>query len=163
MVNFGRQLGVALKNGKSGKGSGVKGKCGCPVCGTREGKNLIITKKCRKEGCKTPHAWCDSMKALADVLARADPMIRQAVAKLRFWLASQGDLGEGSTVGRRGGGANVQSSFELSSGSNTAGNDESLGEIASTGRRGGGASSSSTFEFALSSGSNTAGNDESLA
>merc|ERR1712182_56987 len=71
------------------------------------------------------------------------------------------DLGE--DVGRRGGAfLSTTGSFTLSSGSNTAGNDEEddeLGEDDGVGRRGG-AFLSTTGSFTLSSGSNTAGNDE---
>merc|ERR1711977_46804 len=70
------------------------------------------------------------------------------------------DLGE--DVGRRGGAfLSTTGSFTLSSGSNTAGNDEEddeLGEDDGVGRRGG-AFLSTTGSFTLSSGSNTAGND----
>merc|ERR1712139_204922 len=75
--------------------------------------------------------------------------------------AEDDDLGE--DVGRRGGAfLSTTGSFTLSSGSNTAGNDEEddeLGEDDGVGRRGG-AFLSTTGSFTLSSGSNTAGNDE---
>merc|ERR1719181_2364669 len=71
------------------------------------------------------------------------------------------DVGE--DAGRRGGAfLSTTGSFTLSSGSNTAGNDEEddeLGEDDGVGRRGG-AFLSTTGSFTLSSGSNTAGNDE---
>merc|ERR1711981_1075077 len=75
--------------------------------------------------------------------------------------AEDDDLGE--DVGRRGGAfLSTTGSFTLSSGSNSAGNDEEddeLGEDDGVGRRGG-AFLSTTGSFTLSSGSNTAGNDE---
>merc|ERR1712224_808066 len=73
------------------------------------------------------------------------------------------DDAEDDGLGRRGGAfLSTTGSFTLSSGSNTAGNDEEddeLGEDDGVGRRGG-AFLSTTGSFTLSSGSNTAGNDE---
>jgi hypothetical protein len=126
-------------------------------------------KKNKKKGWCKPFfrgMECTGRIATNKIVSNADRIIREAVQELRFAIASSGEkppkeeeLGE--DVGRRGGGAAITSTFTISSGSNTAGNDEALlGEDEALGRRGGVPATSSAF--ALSSGSNTAGNDESL-
>merc|ERR1711934_437659 len=92
--------------------------------------------------------------------ANADAVKASDVATSDDAEGDDDDLGE--DVGRRGGAfLSTTGSFTLSSGSNTAGNDEEgeLGEDDGVGRRGG-AFLSTTGSFTLSSGSNTAGNDE---
>lgn len=156
------------KNAGCGSKQKVNGMtCQCPFCRSEEERKCDEYLQSKGKGLssnslhKKGHADdCKAYKAQKVVLDEADPMIRKAIAAMRFKAAPKdfSDLGEG-TGGRRGGATCNGKFFASAGGSNRAGNDEALlGE--SNGRRGASTTTASTFE--LSSSSNRAGNDESL-